>query len=470
MKRTIVILAILLVVGAAAAAGWWYVNQNPGVWSLAQDEVQKAVDELGLQPAEAANGIVASGFIEAKEALVTTELGGRIVAILPDEGDEVAQGEVLVKLDDSLFLAQIEMAKADVAVTEAKLAQVKTGVRQETLDYALAQVAQAETAQQAALVAWEDAQAILEKPQDLELAITAARAQLGVLDHQVQQAQAMANSAQVGRDLSDAAVALLEDFEPFTVKIPIAPGVDYKKRIRLPSDMLPNAQYEQAVATYQSWQAWTGVDQAQAAQQGAEQILAELLRQKADPLTLEAQANAAKSQYDIAAATVELAQAQVEGLEMGATPEQIAAVEAQAKIARAALEALEVQLSKLRLEAPISGLVLERPVNVGELAVPGAPLLTLADLDNVTLTVYVPEDQLGRVQLGQRASVTVDAYPDRTFLGEVTFIATQGEFTPRNVQTREERVNVVFAVKISLPNADHALKAGMPADAVLVDG
>jgi HlyD family secretion protein len=184
---------------------------------------------------------------------------------------------------------------------------------------------------------------------------------------------------------------------------------------------------------------------------------------------LEAQANAARSQVEIAATGVELAQAQLEGLEMGATPEQIAAAEAQVAIARAALESLQVQATKFTLQAPISGLVLERPVHVGEVALPGAPLVTLADLDHLTLTVYVPEDQLGRVQIGQPVSVTVDAYPGRAFTGSVSFIAGQAEFTPKNVQTREERVNMVFAVKVQLPNPDHALKPGMPADAVLLD-
>jgi len=167
---------------------------------------------------------------------------------------------------------------------------------------------------------------------------------------------------------------------------------------------------------------------------------------------------------------VALAQAQLEGLQMGATPEQIAAVEAHVEIAQAALDALEVQANKFTLTAPISGLVLERPTHQGEVALPGAPLMTLADLENVTLTVYVPEDQLGKVQLGQPVSVTVDAYPGRTFAGTVTFIASEAEFTPKNVQTREERVNMVFAVKVKLPNPEHALKPGMPADAVLLDG
>ena len=150
-------------------------------------------------------------------------------------------------------------------------------------------------------------------------------------------------------------------------------------------------------------------------------------------------------------------------------PEQIAAVEAQVQMARATLEALQVQADKFTLKAPISGLVLERPVHMGEVAMPGAPLMTLADLDKVTLTIYVPEGELGKVRIGQPVAVTVDAYPGRVFTGTVTFIASQAEFTPRNVQTQEERVNMVFAMKVKLPNPDHALKPGMPADAVILD-
>jgi HlyD family secretion protein len=95
--------------------------------------------------------------------------------------------------------------------------------------------------------------------------------------------------------------------------------------------------------------------------------------------------------------------------------------------------------------------------------------MTLADLDRVTLTIYVPENQLGLVQLGQPVWVTVDAYPERRFEGTVSLIASEAEFTPKNVQTREERVNMVFAVEVKLPNGDHALKPGMPADALIPD-
>jgi HlyD family secretion protein len=467
MKRLIGIVIFLLVLGGIVGGGWWYVNQNPATWFWLQDEFQKIVVQLGLQPAEQPKGLFASGFIEADEASVTTVMGGRIVALTADEGDEVTEGQVVVRLDESLLLAQIGVAEAEVRVAETSLAQVKAGVRQETLDQARAVLNQAEVAQSTALISWKDAQAMLENPQELELAITAARAQLGVLTRQVEQAQAVANSAQVARDLADEVVSRLQGFEPFTVHIEVAPGVIYSERIRLPSDVMPAALHQQAVATYQSWEAWTGLDEAKAQESGVKNYVAELLRQKADPLSLQAQANAAESQYDVATAAVGLAQAQVDGLQLGATAEQIAAMEAQVGIAQAALEALEVQLDKLTLEAPISGLVLVRPVHVGEVAQPGAPLMTLADLDRLTLTIYVPEDQLGKVQIGQAVSVTVDAYPDRAFPGTVTFIASEAEFTPKNVQTREERVSMVFAVKVQLENPDHALKPGMPADAVI---
>ncbi len=502
MKRGWAVAAVLILLAGAIGGGRWFLHTHPAWGSWLQDEFRRAEQKLGLGPEEQPEGLVASGFIEADEAAVTTDLGGRILALYADEGDEVEQGQVLVQLDDSLLQAQIEQARAEVAVAQANLARVKAGARPETLDHALALLQQAQVAEEAARVAWEDAQAMRDHPQNLELAITAAQAQLGVLTFQQRRAQALANSAQVGRDFADEMVSLLEEFEPFDEwvlvgsfdlgtlppEIPLPPDladgeyilgkykividdgtitVFVKVHVRLSSDRLPTARYQQAMATYQSWLAWTGLDQAEVALSGTQSYLAQLQQQKANPLALQAQVDAAQAQVEIARANVALAQAQVDGLRMGATPQQIAAAEAQVEVARAALEALQVKATRFSLKAPISGLVLERPVNVGEVARPGAPLLTLADLDHLTLTLYVPENRLGQVHIGQPVSVTVDAYPGRTFVGTVSFIAGQAEFTPQNVQTHEERVNLVFAVKVSLPNPGHALKPGMPADAVI---
>jgi multidrug efflux pump subunit AcrA (membrane-fusion protein) len=458
-----VVLVLFIAIGAVLAGGWWYANRHPEWWFWAQDELEQAMQELGLEAEAPPPGLVASGFIEAEEASVTTELGGRIVALYAGEGDEVSRGQVVAELDDSLLLAQIEGARSDLALAQAHLAQVEASVRPETLDHALALLHQAQTAHEAALVAWEDARAMAENPQDLRVAVTEARAQLAVLDAREEQALAMANSAQTRRDLANEIMRMIQDFEPFNVSVG-----DQEFRAKLPADIRIKARQEQAEATYQAWEAWAGAEQAEAARIAAEEYLAELARRRNNPLTLEAQAHAAGAQVQIAASAVAVAQAQVDALQIGATPEQVAAVAAQVEVARAAVAALEVQLDKLTLVAPISGLVLERPVHVGELALPGAPLLTLADLENLTLTVYVPEAQLGQVQIGQPVSVTVDAYPGRAFMGNVTFIASEAEFTPKNVQTREERVNMVFAVKVGLPNPDHSLKPGMPADAVLL--
>jgi multidrug resistance efflux pump len=102
-------------------------------------------------------------------------------------------------------------------------------------------------------------------------------------------------------------------------------------------------------------------------------------------------------------------------------------------------------------------------------AAQGAALMRIADLDRLTLTVYVPETRLGGLQIGQDVEMWVDSFPDRTFGGEIVTIADQAEFTPRNVSTREERVNLVFAVEIAIDNAGYRLKPGMPADAAFIE-
>jgi multidrug resistance efflux pump len=136
----------------------------------------------------------------------------------------------------------------------------------------------------------------------------------------------------------------------------------------------------------------------------------------------------------------------------------------QVEVARAALGVIEAQREKLRLAAPAGGVVLSRSVEPGEVAVPGAPLMTLAKLDDLKITVYVPEDRYGSIQLGESAQVSVDSFPGQVFTATVTRIADQAEFTPRNVQTEEGRRTTVFAVELKVDNPDSKLKPGMPAD------
>ncbi|MGB9753044.1 efflux RND transporter periplasmic adaptor subunit [Roseiflexus castenholzii] len=190
---------------------------------------------------------------------------------------------------------------------------------------------------------------------------------------------------------------------------------------------------------------------------------------RADPQQLRAAVDAARAQQAIAEAQLAQARARLEMARNGARPEQIQAAEAQLAQARAAQRQIEVMIEKATLRAPRFGIILSRPIHEGEQVTPGMPLMTIGSLDTVRLTVYISEADIGRVRLGQTAEVTVDSFPGRVFRGTVTFIAQNAEFTPRNVQTRDERATTVFAVRIELPNADHALKPGMPADVTLLE-
>lgn len=132
--------------------------------------------------------------------------------------------------------------------------------------------------------------------------------------------------------------------------------------------------------------------------------------------------------------------------------------------AAAALSTSEARLRDTVLYAPVSGVIIRKNVEEGETVTAGAAVFTISDLDRPWVKVYVKEDRLGWVKLGQKAEVTVDSYPGKKYEGTVTFISSEAEFTPKNVQTREERVKLVFGVKVSVKNQNDELKPGMPAD------
>jgi HlyD family secretion protein len=137
---------------------------------------------------------------------------------------------------------------------------------------------------------------------------------------------------------------------------------------------------------------------------------------------------------------------------------------AQVRQARAALKNAEVKLNDTVLYAPLSGIVLKKNVEEGETVSPGTSIVTIGDLGKPWIKVYLKEDKLGFVKLGQKVEVRTDTYPDKKYAGSVAFISSEAEFTPKAVQTEEERVKLVFGVKISVENQDNELKPGMPAD------
>ncbi len=154
----------------------------------------------------------------------------------------------------------------------------------------------------------------------------------------------------------------------------------------------------------------------------------------------------------------------------GPRPEQLEQARAKLAAAVAAVSQAKQQRDYTELKAPFDGIILSKAAEPGEYLIPGAPVVTLGDLGSPWLRAYVPETDLGKVRLGQTVPVTCDSWPGRVFKGTVSYISGEAEFTPKQVQTPEERVKLVYRIKITLENEDLALKPGMPADARLEPG
>ena len=150
-----------------------------------------------------------------------------------------------------------------------------------------------------------------------------------------------------------------------------------------------------------------------------------------------------------------------------AAEQDIAVANANIRSARENLELAKIMLGYTTLRAPFSGVILTRQTELGEVMQPGTPVVTLADLDHVWLRAYVDETDLGRIRWGQAATVHADTYPGRAYAGQISFISSEAEFTPKSVETHKERVTLVYRIKIDLANPNHELKPGMPADATI---
>ena len=373
--------------------------------------------------------LTASGTIRATELRVASDLGGRILEVEVEAGKKVEAGDVLVMLDATPWLVQLASAEAAVVAAQADLAVVQAGPRQEEIAATRAMLAMAEAKRDGALEAWENALANVENPQELDAQIIEARMQV--------------NLAAQGVELAEAQLA----------------------NERMLYEQNTGGATELEIADLQMYAAEKGLAASQADEKTAQVLLDHLWSIRQEPLGFIAQANAAEGQYQVAEAGVAVAQAQLDDLLAGPTLEQVAVAEATVRQAEAQANVLRIQVAKSTLLSPIDGVVLNQTLGVGELAAPAASILTLADLSEVTLEVYVPENRIGHVQLGQPVQVTVDSFPDRVFEGHVVHIADEPEFTPRNVATAEERLNTFYAVEIRLPNPDGLLKPGMPADA-----
>jgi HlyD family secretion protein len=173
----------------------------------------------------------------------------------------------------------------------------------------------------------------------------------------------------------------------------------------------------------------------------------------------------AESRHTIAQAQLASAKQTLQKLQRFARPQELAAAKARVDQAKASADLFRQYLADATILAPVSGTVTEKPVEEGELISVGTVVVTIARLEQMNLMIYVNENELGKVKLGGKADVVIDTYPDRTFPGKVIFISPIAEFTPKNVQTKEDRTKLVFGVKLEVDNKEGILKSGMPADA-----
>jgi len=216
------------------------------------------------------------------------------------------------------------------------------------------------------------------------------------------------------------------------------------------------------------------VDQALAAVEAAESALDTQQREFDRLKALYESHVVSRSEFDritmgVAAAKADRdkAHAQLAMLQEGSRTEEVEEGRARLREAEKALALAELNLNRCRLFAPLAGRVLSKNREAGETVPAGASIVTMGDLTRPWLNLYVGERDLGKVALGMKAYVTVDSFPQEPFTGKVAFISEKGEFTPKNIQTQDERVKLVYRVKIELENRNQALKPGMPADAVL---
>jgi multidrug resistance efflux pump len=419
MKR---IIPLLIIIGAIAAGYRWYTQPTETAFSATGEAAR----------------LIGSGSIEADTVTITAELGGRVTEVNVAEGDEVLAGEMLLELDKTDLLAQQLQLEAAIATANANLQLVSAPPRLELVNLAEAQLAQAEDIRDGAELVWQQAERLAGDPIELDTRISQMQAEVTNAEKQLELAQVTLKRAEIEAE---------------------AAGRDQSNNVGLAQNK---------AAQYQLQAAQQAVAIAEAAVAGTQKQVEHLVNLRNNPLTLRAQANSAEAAFKQAEAAVLAAQANLLAAKAEPAPEDVNIARAQLREAETGLDVVAVQLEKQTLVAPRGGLVSQKLINPGEMASPGIVLLELSDLETVELSVYIPETQIGRVQLGQKAQVVVDAYPDEVFEGWVSFIAHEAEFTPRNVQTQEERVNLVFAVKITLNNPNHRLKPGMPADAEIL--
>jgi HlyD family secretion protein len=363
---------------------------------------------------EVTDRILVSGNIELTQVDIAFKTSGRLIERTVNEGDMVQKGMVIARLDREQLLRQRDTAEAALQTAEATFSESQSALK------------------------WQ--QQTMQADLQLRNAdLSAAQSQLlqlknGARPQELQQANAAVSSAQSQYDQAkkdwDRAQAL------------------YK------NDDISTSQYDQFRTRFES----TEANLRQAKEQ------ADLVKSGPRSETIES----ASAQVDRAKASLKVGEAN--SIETKRREQDIVARRGDIDRAKSQIALIDSQLADTIAVSPINGIVLVKAADPGEVLAPGSSVVTVGDIDHPWLRAYIREQDLGRVKLGAKAKVTTDSFPGKVYDGRVSFISSEAEFTPKQIQTSEERVKLVYRVKIDIDNPNGELKSNMPADAEILTG
>lgn len=384
--------------------------------------------------AEDKSPLLFSGTLEARQTRIATEVSARASRIAVAKGSVVKAGDVVVELDDSSIRASLTEAESAVRTAQANLDQVKELARPGAIDLAESNVKQAQAEFDAAKRALDDANRAVSSAQDLNTQIHATEGRVSASEGEVAAAQANVAAIKVQLDKAQNDQSMAGKYQYGALQ-----------------EQLEGGQASLAAAQ-------TGLD-------GNRRVLDMYKKMLANPLELVAAQHAADKQLKVAEAGLQVAQRELEVVQRPSQPEAIALAQTKLDAANANLSLLKLQLQRYTLASPVAGTVIDRSIEVGETTRPGSALVTVADTKEYEMSLYIPIRNLSSIHVGQAALIRLPSIPGKTYQGQVTYIAPQAEFKPANLYNSQDRSEVVFSIRVNVPNTDNNLKAGLPADA-----
>jgi HlyD family secretion protein len=364
-----------------------------------------------VQSNKNANRILVSGNLELTRVDLAFKVAGRLTELNVREGDWVKKGDVIARLDAATLAQTLERDKASVTSAESNYQQLETSI-----------------AYQKATIESDIATRVAE--------LQAAQAHLdellaGSRQQEILQAQAAVADAKSANDQAR------QDWD--------------RAQTLFKNEDISRAQYDQAK---------TKLDSTAAQLSQMQQRFAMVQEGPRKEEIAGARAQVARAQAAVKQAEASRIDLQRKQQELVARQAEIARTAAQAGITR-------TQIDDTVILAPIDGVILVKPAEIGEIVAAGTTIVSLGDLDHPWLRAYINETDLGRVKLGEQVKLSTDSFPGKTYLGKVSFISPDAEFTPKQIQTKEERVKLVYRVKVEVDNSHHELKDNMPVDAEL---